>query len=233
MFEVLFDLFLLIFSYLAIIYSIHRWVSLHEVEKFLVSTTFQAPHQEMDKDNGVEAESLSLEEAPRSGIDQLSAGFYGDHVPEDHALRRHFVAYISSMLDELHGVKAPEEAVLLRHHRQWLEAKREACLEDKHSFDVLIDEYLDAKRDNLVDSERIDSSVSKANLDGYGISQTTTLPTDSILKRHYRSERLRLIVESEIEKPTAFDLLRHYEQLINRKLEEDLGWSPDLLHRAA
>ena len=233
MFEVLFDLFLLIFSYLAIIYSIHRWVSIHEVDEILVATTVEVPHQEGDKDNGVEAESLSFEEASPSGIDQLSAGFYGDHVPEDHALRRHFVAYISSMLDELYGVQAPEEAVLLRHHRQWLEAKREACLEDKHSFDDLVAAYLDAKRDNLMDSEHTDSSVSEANLDGYGISQTTRFPTDSILKRHYRSERLRLIVESEIEKPTAFDLLRHYEQLINRKLEEDLGWSPDFVHRAA
>lgn len=236
MFEVLLDLSLLILSYLGIIYSIHRWVTApghprdSDERKNVVPDRFREDHE---SDESVNIPPVNLSSPASSGLAEVSLIPYGDHVPEDHALRRHFSSYVYSMLDELHSINEPQEVVLLRHFRQWFMAQHEACLRDGKCFQQLLDAYYGSKQCSAVPSGGIYASPRESGqIDPISVKKPE-LPTDSILKRHYLSEMVRLIEESEIEKPTSFDLLRHYEQQINRRLEEQLALSQELLSQAA
>jgi hypothetical protein len=226
MFEVLLDFFLLIFSYLGIIYSIHRWVTAPTSQNDSNHSRNVVPdrfRKDRETVTAVTIPPVEVQSPACSDLPEVSLSLYGEHVPEDHVLRRHFSSYVHSMLHELHSVNEPQDVVLLRHYRQWLLAQHEACLKEGKSFQQLLDAYYGSKQVAEVPAEGVHAAVIDPRQLGPVSVTNPGLPTDSILKRHYLTELIRLIEESDIERPTSFDLLRHHEQQISRRLEEQLG----------
>jgi hypothetical protein len=158
MFEVLFDLSLLIFSYLGIIYSIHRWVTAPTSQNDSNHSRNVVPdrlRKDRETETSVIITPVNVQSPACSDVPEVALSPYGDHVPEDHVLRRHFSSYVHSLLGELHRVNEPQEVVLLRHYHQWLSSQHEECLKDRKCFLQLVDAYSGSKQVAAVSSEGI------------------------------------------------------------------------------
>jgi hypothetical protein len=153
----------------------------------------------------------------------------GAHVPEDSNLKRHFISLIGSMLEALYHNQQPSDSTLTRHFQQWLEYQRDLCIQDQNAYEQLLGDYSACRSETCRGS--IHSSPEHSVMQDVGEGMVATwLPSDSTLKRHYVANIRRIIEESYGQTPTAFDLARHYKQLIEQQLEECLS-NQDTLER--
>ena len=159
------------------------------------------------------------------GVSDNEVGF-GPHVPEDHVLRRHYLALLESRLNEISP--PPTDSVLRRHHQQWLEARLARCIEDAASASALDADYGQWVSERGKNPCEIDMLAARGNAAGLAAKPLhqelpiagmgLKLPEDSVLRRHY-IQYLGAEIEKFMPRPTDSVLSRHYDQWLASEME--------------
>jgi len=168
-------------------------------------------HEKTFSDETLSTEAESAENTPdipsvtacyRKPLHELIeiADMFSDVVPQDSALKRHFMTQLLAEAEALLEPR-PTDATLKRHYDQLLESK------------------LIEKLQTL--AEQGDST---AAIIAVQTQVKATIPEDSTLRRHFITElRSKLEQQLGLPRPTDFNLRRHYETLIQSLLEKELN----------
>lgn len=150
----------------------------------------------------------------------------GPHVPQNHVLRRHYLALLESRLNEI--TPPPTDSILRRHHQQWVEARLARCVEDASSAAALQADYeqwvserekIPCKSDMLpVQGNLIALAAKPRDQELPIVRRAFKLPDDSVLRRHC-IQYLRAEVEKFMPRPTDSVLSRHYDQWLASEIE--------------
>jgi len=136
---------------------------------------------------------------PLDELLQLAEKF-SDVVPQDSALRRHFMTQLLTTTEEALG-KRPTDSTLKRHYDQLLDSKLVQALEEP---------AVPGAVQQVVVTERV-------------VVAKPRVPEDSTLRRHFLTElRFKLEDRLGMPRPTDFNLRRHYESLLQSLLEKEL-----------
>jgi hypothetical protein len=151
---------------------------------------------------------------------------FGPHVPQDHVLRRHYLALLESRLNEI--TPSPTDSVLRRHHQQWLKARLSRCIEDASSAAAFQADYEQwvrelgktACKSNLLAEEGNSITLATRPLTREPLSarKAFKLPEDSVLKRHCM-QYLTAEIEKFMPRPRDSVLSRHYDQWLASQIE--------------
>ena len=151
---------------------------------------------------------------------------FGPHVPQDHVLRRHYLALLESRLNEI--TPSPTDSVLRRHHQQWLKARLSRCIEDASSaaaFQADYEQWVSEREKVPCKSDRLPVQGNPIALAAKPLEQelpiakrAVILPEDSVLRRHC-IQYLRAEIEKFMPRPTDSVLSRHYDQWLSSEIE--------------
>lgn len=158
------------------------------------------------------------------------SGGFGEHVPTDSVLRRHFISQLSCRVADGLG-PAPTDSILKRHYDHLLETEVSTCLLDVHHMERLCAVTAEVCRDQTV----VGGEVGTLNHDrasecqhapalptiqtpvsGYG------LPEDAVLRRHNLSQLFYRLDARHGDWPTDSVLIRHRAQLMAAELKDCL-----------
>jgi hypothetical protein len=151
---------------------------------------------------------------------------FGPHVPQDHVLRRHYLALLESRLNEM--ASCPTDSVLRRHHQQWMGAQLAQCIGDATSAAAFQSDYerwvrergKTACKSNLLAEEGNSITLATKPLTREPLSarKAFKLPEDSVLKRHCM-QYLTAEIEKFMPRPRDSVLSRHYDQWLASEIE--------------
>lgn len=135
-------------------------------------------------------------------------------LPQDSILRRHYFTHVCSMIEALVPPR-PTESVLRRHHDAMLVVKIDQCLSNKKAMAQLIENH-----ENNNSIANIESSV-KPQIHETEASpeNNSSLPQDSILRRHYLAHLCSMIESLAPPRPTDSVLCRHHDTIMIARLE--------------
>jgi hypothetical protein len=152
--------------------------------------------------------------------------FFGPHVPQDHVLRRHYLALLESRLNEI--TPRPTDSILRRHHQQCVEARLGRCVEDASSAAALqadYEQWVSEREKAPCKSDRLPVQGNPIALAAKPLEQelpiakrAVILPEDSVLRRHC-IQYLRAEIEKFMPRPTDSVLSRHYDQWLASEIE--------------
>lgn len=145
-------------------------------------------------------------------------------LPQDSALKRHFLAQVQSYVEELLPAQ-PTDSVLKRHYNSVLVDKLARALSDQDALDELVEQYRLFKKasivQNVVELKAVEP-ITVSTPDQSVQPVLSKLPEDSILRRHYITQ-LRSLIEVDLpEKPTDSVLKRHWQALRDNELNSQL-----------
>lgn len=149
---------------------------------------------------------------------------FGEHVPADSALRRHYQSHLCAILTALSPPR-PTDSVLSRHYDAQIAGELEQCLCDASRAQRLLQDY-EARRKTKV--QQLPTSAGQFERESAAKTEkpeviNPCIPQDATLKRHFLGH-LRSMVESLTgSRPTDSTLRRHYETLINTELDKCLA----------
>ena len=180
--------------------------------------------------NRVESANVQLIDGIQEKAELLSAAddtpVFGSHVPQDHVLRRHYLALLESRLNEI--TTRPTDSILRRHHQQWVEARLARCVEDASSAAALqadYEQWVSEREKTPCKSDRLPVQGNPIALAAKPLEQqlpiakrAVILPEDSVLRRHY-IQYLRAEIEKFMPRPTDSVLSRHYDQWLASEIE--------------
>lgn len=136
-------------------------------------------------------------------------------LPQDSILRRHYLAHLNSLIESLYP--RPTDAVLCRHYDTMRVAKLEECLTNQQAMAQLLED--------CENNKPIVSATSPAlpQVQQEAVSElennSSCLPEDSILRRHYLAHLYSMIESLSPLRPTESVLCRHYETMLVARLE--------------
>ncbi|WP_340124578.1 hypothetical protein [Methylobacter svalbardensis] len=136
-------------------------------------------------------------------------------LPQDSILRRHYLAHLCTMIETLAPLR-PTESVLCRHYDTMIVARLDECLSNKNAMEQLIYDY--EKNKSIVNIESTVRPKIKET-----VESNSSLPQDSILRRHYLAYLCTMIETLAPLRPTESVLCRHYDTMIVARLDECLS----------
>ncbi len=164
---------------------------------------------------------------------------FGAHIPQDSALRRHYVSHLRAIIESLQGSQ-PTDNTLRRHHDSLINNELEQCLADESCVQRLFQRF-QAHQQTLADRQiqkasrlvtrylddetliKQQAPQPKPHIEKQEKTVGAHVPQDSALRRHYVSH-LRAVIESlQGPQPTDNTLRRHHDSLINNELEQCLA----------
>ncbi len=137
------------------------------------------------------------DERPVSALLALADGFAG--VPEDSTLKRHFVSRLMTEV-EAGFPPRPSDSMLKRHH------------------DAMVDTAFQERLAAMAPVAAV-KAVVKATA---ALVDNQRIPEDSMLRRHFISHIRSTIEAGLAPRPTDFNLRRHYKQLVESLLDQEL-----------
>ena len=165
------------------------------------------------------------------------------NVPEDSALRRHYLTHLRSMISSLHGPR-PSDSALARHYESDIAAELERCLTDKQAMQRLLDHYQQSKltvsaccssatvaTPASVTPEPqmaepavvVETPQAPKNEPSEKATCCCRLPEDSALRRHYLTQLYAEAAAKLPARPTDSTLRRHYDSLLENTVKQLLG----------
>lgn len=131
-------------------------------------------------------------------------------IPEDSMLRRHFLSQLRREIEDRFGDR-PTDSTLKRHYQAMVDTEFEARVQAlsgiaQRSIRTLA---VNVFRHNM-------ATVSAAE------EPPRPIPEDSTLRRHFLTELKAKMVSKLPPKPTDFNLLRHYNAMLDAALEKEL-----------
>jgi hypothetical protein len=142
-------------------------------------------------------------------------------LPQDSILRRHYLAHLCSMIESF--APRPTDSVLCRHYDTMLVAKLEQCLSDKQAMAQLLEDYANHNSTAKAD---IEFSVKPQAPETKAASpeiNNSSLPQDSILRRHYLAHLYSMIESLASPRPTDSVLCRHHDTMLIARLDQCLN----------
>ncbi len=143
----------------------------------------------------------------------------GDNLPQDSILRRHYLTYLSTMIESLNGPR-PTDSSLRRHYDSLITTEITQCLSDQNAIGQLICHYEAHKK-------ALAQQVQKANAVVKPLPKAEIRSEDTVVQQ----EKSKLSEESTLKQqtktsvgsdmplpPTDSVLRRHYDTMINNEL---------------
>jgi hypothetical protein len=158
------------------------------------------------------------------------SGGFGEHVPTDSVLRRHFISQVSCRVADGLGL-APTDSILKRHYDHLLATEVSACLLDEHHLARLCAVTAEVRRDQTVAGDAVGTlnqgrasecqhapalPAIQTPVSGYD------LPEDAVLRRHNLSQLFYRLDALHGDWPTDSVLIRHRAQLMAAELKDCL-----------
>ncbi len=135
-------------------------------------------------------------------------------LPQDSILRRHYLAHLNSLIESLYP--RPTDVVLCRHYDTMCVARLEECLTSQQAMAQLLEDCENNKM--IVSSES--SVLPQTQQDAASeLENNSSLPEDSILRRHYLTHLYSMIESLAPLRPTESVLCRHYETMLVARLD--------------
>lgn len=140
-------------------------------------------------------------------------------LPQDSILKRHYLTHLCTVIKTL-APPRPTDSVLCRHYDTMIAAKTAQCLSDEKVMEQLIAEYEHnkdlgkTKAFAMPQEQEAEICLPKKN---------SSLPQDSILRRHYLTHLCTMIEALAPPRPTDSVLCRHYETMISAKIAQCLS----------
>ncbi|WP_036300174.1 hypothetical protein [Methylomarinum vadi] len=131
-------------------------------------------------------------------------------IPEDSMLRRHFLSQLRREIEDGFGDR-PTDSTLKRHYDAMVDTEYEAQI---GALSML--SFKAAERSQII------AAPQKQAIIGNEKETFGHVPEDATLRRHFLSELRAKIVAKLPPKPTDFNLLRHYNALVQAALEREL-----------
>ncbi|MBL6987193.1 MAG: hypothetical protein ISR72_09185 [Methylobacter sp.] len=138
------------------------------------------------------------------------------NLPQDSILRRHYLTHVCTMIESLAPVQ-PTESVLCRHYHTMTFTTLAHCLSNKNAMEQLIADYQINKPIVSIEPTKV-RVPTKVTLEN-----NSSLPQDSILRRHYLAHVCNMIESLAPLRPTESVLSRHYDMMIVAKLGQCLS----------
>lgn len=178
----------------------------------------KAAHQEVPQKVATEIkDDVAVETKPQKSVNAEKEPEHYKNLPEDSALRRHYLSHLRAMDETLHGSR-PTDSTLKRHYDTMIEKEVEQCLCDTAALEKLECAYQAEKQHALRGKvkKQVTAEVKKAQ-------EANKIPEDSTLRRHYLTH-IRSLIEAEhgLPNPTDSTLKRHYETMIDKEVESYL-----------
>lgn len=131
-------------------------------------------------------------------------------IPEDSMLKRHFLSQLRREIESGFG-KRPTDSTLKRHYDAMVDAEFEARVDALSGLTL-----------KIAERSPISAASQKKAVIGDERETLGHVPEDATLRRHFLSELKAKIVAKLPPKPTDFNLLRHYNAMVQAALEREL-----------
>ncbi|MDD1609443.1 MAG: hypothetical protein LUO95_02205 [Methylococcaceae bacterium] len=151
------------------------------------------------------------------------------NLPQDSMLKRHYLTHLRAMIISLSPPR-PTDSALSRHYDTQIAAKIEQCLNDDSAMEQLIFHYEHDKKTParpvvkepqpiIASSPKPETSDETAVL----VEQinVSSLPEDSMLRRHYLTHLHAQAAANLPPRPTDSMLRRHYDTLLENAVKAD------------
>jgi hypothetical protein len=135
-------------------------------------------------------------------------------LPQDSILSRHYLTHICSMIESLAPLR-PSDSVLCRHYDAMLAAKLVQCLTNEEALAQLFHDH--ENNTSAAVAEPLTEPQITATEDN-----SSPLPQDSVLRRHYLAHLASMIESLAAPRPTDSVLIRHYEAILAANLVQCL-----------
>lgn len=212
------------------------------LQRHLLSGPSESPIRAADHRTSADAESSSspsdnpqpfVAEVMVSAHEQVylpaESDGYGEHVPSDSVLRRHFISQVSCRVADMLGL-APTDSILKRHYDHLLETEVSACLLDEHHLERLCAVTAEARNETVAGDEVGSLEQERASecqqAPALPAIQTPVsgyyLPEDAVLRRHNLSQLFYRLDAIHGDWPTDSVLVRHRVQLMAAELKDCL-----------
>ena len=186
-----------------------------------VESTSEPVHipQATEPVSAIETESeLIVEPTPIKTVTPEPKGS-GNNLPQDSMLRRHYLTHIRAMIESLKGPR-PTDSSLRRHYDSLITTEIAQCLSDQNAIRLLIchyESYKNALTQQVQKANAVAKPLPKAEKKSEGTVVQQEKPKfseDSTLKQQTKTS-----AGSDMPlRPTDSVLRRHYDTMINNKL---------------
>jgi hypothetical protein len=152
-------------------------------------------------------------------------------LPQDSMLKRHYLTNLRAIIDSLSPFR-PTDSALLRHYNTQLTANIEQCLNNKAAMEKLICHYENHKKTPaptakapqiVIEESSLNTETASENVVLAVQDNTSKIPKDSMLRRHYITHLHSQIAAKMPARPTDSTLRRHYNAMLESEVNNQLS----------
>ncbi|TAN65989.1 MAG: hypothetical protein EPN17_15175 [Methylobacter sp.] len=189
------------------------------LEAKLVEPLAEPQANEVAVDASLEPKLVEPSAKPQTNEVTVVPSENNSSLPQDSILKRHYLTHLCTVIETL-APPRPTDSVLCRHYETMIAAKIAQCLSDEKVMEQLISEY-----ENNKDSGKTKAFATPQENESVicPAEKNSSLPQDSILRRHYLTHLCTMIEALAPPRPTDSVLCRHYETMISAKIDQCLN----------